>query len=230
MPWAELRRRVFADDVLQCPCGGRRSVLAVVTDPAIARRLLVALDLPRALNPELVASCSTSDVAAPPGSSGLGASGSTHATTSTNDAAKNARIARDAASAAPVHRAITLRVRSRREVLRRARARRAGMDAVRRAQLSVLELAAGEGVPSIVIADVSGVGRPDVVIAHDAMITTLLNTNAAGSPTPSFAASATLATDPGAGSVIAGDLDGDGRPDLGVVLGSENAVAVLVAQ
>ena len=46
VPWAELLRRVFADDVLQCPCGGRRGVLAVVTDPAIARTLLVALDLP----------------------------------------------------------------------------------------------------------------------------------------------------------------------------------------
>jgi hypothetical protein len=39
-------RRVFADDVLQCPCGGRRSVIAVVTDPTIARTLLLALDLP----------------------------------------------------------------------------------------------------------------------------------------------------------------------------------------
>jgi hypothetical protein len=37
---------VFADDVLQCPCGGRRSIIAVVTDPTIARTLLVALDLP----------------------------------------------------------------------------------------------------------------------------------------------------------------------------------------
>ena len=43
VPWAELLRRVFADDVLQCPCGGRRSVLAVVTDPAIARTLLTLL-------------------------------------------------------------------------------------------------------------------------------------------------------------------------------------------
>jgi hypothetical protein len=31
---------------LQCPCGGRRSIIAVVTDPTIARTLLVALDLP----------------------------------------------------------------------------------------------------------------------------------------------------------------------------------------
>jgi hypothetical protein len=48
LPWADLLRRVFADDVLQCPCGGRRSVLAIVTDPAIARTLLVALGLPHA--------------------------------------------------------------------------------------------------------------------------------------------------------------------------------------
>jgi hypothetical protein len=37
---------MFADDVLQCPCGGRRSVVAVVTDPTVARTLLLALDLP----------------------------------------------------------------------------------------------------------------------------------------------------------------------------------------
>lgn len=46
LPWADLLRRVFADDVLQCACGGRRSVIAVVTDPTVARTLLVALDLP----------------------------------------------------------------------------------------------------------------------------------------------------------------------------------------
>jgi len=41
-----LLRRVFADDVLQC--GGRRSVIAVVTDPARANTLLAALELPTA--------------------------------------------------------------------------------------------------------------------------------------------------------------------------------------
>ncbi len=46
LPWADLLRRVFADDVLQCACGGRRSIIAVVTDPTVARTLLVALDLP----------------------------------------------------------------------------------------------------------------------------------------------------------------------------------------
>jgi hypothetical protein len=37
---------VFAADVLQCPCGGRRTVLAVITDPVIARTVLVALGQP----------------------------------------------------------------------------------------------------------------------------------------------------------------------------------------
>ena len=46
LPWAELLRRVFADDVLRCPCGGRRSVVAIVIVPAIARAVLAALGLP----------------------------------------------------------------------------------------------------------------------------------------------------------------------------------------
>jgi hypothetical protein len=28
LPWADLLKRVFGDDVLQCPCGGRRKVVA----------------------------------------------------------------------------------------------------------------------------------------------------------------------------------------------------------
>jgi hypothetical protein len=39
-------RRVFATDVLSCPCGGRRSVVAVVMDSAMARAVLAALGLP----------------------------------------------------------------------------------------------------------------------------------------------------------------------------------------
>jgi len=46
VPWAELLRRVFATDVLQCSCGGRRSVLAVVVDPTVARTVLTAIGLP----------------------------------------------------------------------------------------------------------------------------------------------------------------------------------------
>jgi len=44
VPWAELLRRVFATDVLLCPCGGRRSVVAVVGS-ALAGAVLAALGL-----------------------------------------------------------------------------------------------------------------------------------------------------------------------------------------
>jgi hypothetical protein len=43
VPWAELLRRVFTADVLLCPCGGCRSVVAVVVDSALARAVLAAL-------------------------------------------------------------------------------------------------------------------------------------------------------------------------------------------
>ncbi len=45
-PWAQLLRRVFATDVLLCPCGGRRSVVPVVVDSAMARAVLAPLGLP----------------------------------------------------------------------------------------------------------------------------------------------------------------------------------------
>jgi hypothetical protein len=48
LPWADLLRRVFAQDVLVCPCGGRRSVVAFVAHAGHAHRLLVALGLPAA--------------------------------------------------------------------------------------------------------------------------------------------------------------------------------------
>lgn len=43
LPWADLLRRVFAEDILACPCGGRRSVTAFVTDQRLAQSLLTAL-------------------------------------------------------------------------------------------------------------------------------------------------------------------------------------------
>jgi hypothetical protein len=46
LPWPDLLRRVFAQDVLTCPCGGRRSVTAFVTDQRLASSLLASLGLP----------------------------------------------------------------------------------------------------------------------------------------------------------------------------------------
>ncbi len=47
MGWAELLRRVFAIDVLECPrCGARMRWLSVVHPPAATRAILESLDLP----------------------------------------------------------------------------------------------------------------------------------------------------------------------------------------
>jgi hypothetical protein len=48
LPWADLLRRVFAQDVLACPCGGRRHVVAFVAHATRARSQLVAIGLPAA--------------------------------------------------------------------------------------------------------------------------------------------------------------------------------------
>ena len=44
--WAELMQRVFMIDVLRCPCGGRRRVLAMIFSQASIERVLTALGLP----------------------------------------------------------------------------------------------------------------------------------------------------------------------------------------
>ena len=46
LPWADLLQRVFAEDVLACPCGRRRRVIAFITDTDVARQILSALRLP----------------------------------------------------------------------------------------------------------------------------------------------------------------------------------------
>src|SRR4051812_15183248 len=38
IPWSELLLRVFREDVLSCPCGGRRVVLAFITDKDVVEQ------------------------------------------------------------------------------------------------------------------------------------------------------------------------------------------------
>jgi Putative transposase/Transposase zinc-binding domain len=45
IPWAELLRRIYLEDVLACPCGGRRRVIANIDDPAVVAAILVHLGL-----------------------------------------------------------------------------------------------------------------------------------------------------------------------------------------
>jgi hypothetical protein len=52
LDWAALLRRVFAVDVLACPlCEGRMTIVAFITDPIVARRILEHLSLPSAPPP-----------------------------------------------------------------------------------------------------------------------------------------------------------------------------------
>ena len=52
LSWADLLKRVFAIDVLQCPkCPGRMEVLAHLTEPATVRRVLRHLGIPTQLPP-----------------------------------------------------------------------------------------------------------------------------------------------------------------------------------
>jgi hypothetical protein len=45
LPWAELHRRVFLTDVLACPCGGTRRVVAFVKSPKLAQQALTKLGI-----------------------------------------------------------------------------------------------------------------------------------------------------------------------------------------
>jgi hypothetical protein len=46
LSWADLLRRTFASEILNCACGGRRRVAAFATDPAQAVEILASLGLP----------------------------------------------------------------------------------------------------------------------------------------------------------------------------------------
>jgi hypothetical protein len=47
LTWAELRKRVFAIDVLTCPhCGGPRELIALIHDGLVVRKILTHLGLP----------------------------------------------------------------------------------------------------------------------------------------------------------------------------------------
>jgi len=46
VPWSELLLRVFREDVLACPCGGRRKVIAFIDERPVIERILGHLGLP----------------------------------------------------------------------------------------------------------------------------------------------------------------------------------------
>src|SRR4051812_10939155 len=48
IPWRDLFLRVFREDVLACPCGGRRKILAFIKERSVIEQILGRLGVPTA--------------------------------------------------------------------------------------------------------------------------------------------------------------------------------------
>ena len=74
LAWADLMRRVFALDVLECPgCGGRMRILAAIHPPETAQAILECLGLPERAPPIAPARAEEEDFE--PGSASVDAPG-----------------------------------------------------------------------------------------------------------------------------------------------------------
>lgn len=87
----------------------------------------------------------------------------------------------------------------------------------------------GAGTAGVAAADVNGDGVVDLVAANydSDDVTVLLNTTPVGAGTPTFAAGVSFAVQDGPMLLAAGDLDGDGRPDLAVANQNASTLSIL---
>jgi hypothetical protein len=51
IPWSELLLRIFREDILACPCGGRRKVIAFISQRPVIEQILSHLGLPTTVPP-----------------------------------------------------------------------------------------------------------------------------------------------------------------------------------
>ncbi len=82
----------------------------------------------------------------------------------------------------------------------------------------------------IEVKDIDGDGRPEILTANggDGTVSILRNTSVTGSlTTNSFAPHVDIATGSSCGSIVVGDLDGDGKPDIAAANNTDGAVSVL---
>ncbi len=93
-----------------------------------------------------------------------------------------------------------------------------------------VDFIAGNGPQAVEVRDMDGDGKPDILVANagDGTLSVLRNTGVTGSLTmSSFAPKVDFTTGAGCHAVLAGDLDGDGQPDVVTANMSGNTLSVL---